>query len=63
MSYSDDEALTVPEVASWLRISKNKVFDLIREARLASFAIGRSRRVLARDVRTFVAQQKENRDR
>jgi excisionase family DNA binding protein len=58
--YADDEALTVAEVALWLRIFKNKVFDLIRVGDIESFTIGRSRRILARDVRAYIAQRKEN---
>jgi excisionase family DNA binding protein len=58
--YPDDEALTVAEVAGWLRICKNKVFDLIRVGDIKSFTIGRSRRILARDVGAYIAQRKEN---
>ena len=57
--YADDEALTVAEVAEWLRICKNKVFDLIRVGDIDSFTIGRSRRILAQDVRAYIAQRKE----
>lgn len=55
MPYEDDEALTVPEVAAWLRIGKSQVFNLIREGSLTSFTIGRSRRITARAVRRYLA--------
>jgi excisionase family DNA binding protein len=37
--------LTVQEVADRLRISRWKVYDLIRTRELASFLVGRRRRV------------------
>lgn len=52
--YEDDEALTVPEVGAWLRLSKSQVFNLIREGRIESFTIGRSRRITARAVRNYL---------
>lgn len=55
MQYDDDEALTVPEVAAWLRLSKSQVFNLLREEQIASFTIGRSRRIKAAAVRQYLA--------
>lgn len=53
--YEDDEALTVPEVMAWLRLGHDKVYELIRTKQLASFTIGRKRRVLAKAVRAYLA--------
>jgi excisionase family DNA binding protein len=53
--WHDDEALTVPEVAAWLRVSRNQVFNLIREKRIRSFTIGRNRRITAAAVREYLA--------
>jgi excisionase family DNA binding protein len=39
------EALTVPQVMAALRISRFKVYDLIRSRDLVSFTIGRARRI------------------
>ncbi|MEU2434498.1 helix-turn-helix domain-containing protein [Streptomyces sp. NPDC007861] len=51
------EALTVPEVMSALRLSRFKVYDLIRSKQLPSFTIGRSRRVPADALQTFIQNQ------
>ena len=46
MSKPDDLRLyTVGDVEQRLQLSRAKVYDLIRTGRLASFTIGRSRRV------------------
>ncbi|MCX5239084.1 helix-turn-helix domain-containing protein [Streptomyces prunicolor] len=58
--YADDQALTVKEVAAWLRICKNTVFALIRTGDIESFTVGRSRRILALDVRAYMEQRKES---
>ncbi|MFF0794322.1 helix-turn-helix domain-containing protein [Streptomyces spiralis] len=51
------EALTVPEVMAALRLSRFKVYDLIRSNQLQSFKIGRSRRVPADALQTFILTQ------
>ncbi|WP_030806017.1 helix-turn-helix domain-containing protein [Streptomyces sp. NRRL S-337] len=53
------EALTVPEVMEALRLSRSKVYDLIRSRQLQSFTVGRSRRIAADSLRTFITQQIE----
>jgi excisionase family DNA binding protein len=42
--------LTVDEVASQLKISRWKVYELIRSRELASFLVGRCRRIPASSV-------------
>lgn len=49
-----DAILTVPQVSEWLAISRAQVFNLIREGELKSFTIGRSRRITATAVRTYL---------
>ncbi|MFJ4121535.1 helix-turn-helix domain-containing protein [[Kitasatospora] papulosa] len=51
------EVLTVPEVMRALRLSRFKVYDLIRSRELASIKIGRCRRVPADALRTFIEHQ------
>ena len=51
------QALTVPEVMAALRLSRFKVYDLIRSNQLQSIKIGRSRRVPADGLRTFMQNQ------
>lgn len=53
------EALTVPEVGAALRLSRFKVYDLIRSGQLQSFTIGRSRRIPADALRTYIQAQLE----
>jgi excisionase family DNA binding protein len=48
--------LTVEEVAQALRISRWKVYELIRSRDLASFRVGRCRRVPAHAVAEMVAR-------
>ncbi|MFE7232513.1 helix-turn-helix domain-containing protein [Streptomyces sp. NPDC001698] len=53
------EALTVPEVMEALRLSRFKVYDLIRSKQLRSIKIGRCRRVPADALRAFIEDQLE----
>lgn len=49
-----DAYLTVPEVAARLKISRWKVYELIRSRELDSFLVGRCRRVPAAAVAEMV---------
>ncbi|WP_255921372.1 helix-turn-helix domain-containing protein [Streptomyces humicola] len=53
------EALTVPEVMTVLRLSRAKVYDLLRSRQLPSFTVGRSRRVRAEDVAAYMRNRLE----
>jgi excisionase family DNA binding protein len=53
------EALTVPEVMAALRLSRSKVYDLIRSRELPSFTVGRSRRIPATAIAAFIAGRME----
>ncbi|MCX5082725.1 helix-turn-helix domain-containing protein [Streptomyces sp. NBC_00401] len=53
------EALTVPEVMEALRISRFKVYDLIRSNELPSIKIGRARRVPIDSVRVYMRDRLE----
>ncbi|MFI9602734.1 helix-turn-helix domain-containing protein [Streptomyces sp. NPDC052043] len=53
------KALTVPEVMEALRLSRFKVYDLIRSKQLRSIKIGRCRRVPADALRAFIEDQLE----
>jgi excisionase family DNA binding protein len=50
----DDDYLTVDEVADRLKISRWKVYELIRSRELASFHVGRCRRIPAGAVTELV---------
>ncbi|MFD7294129.1 helix-turn-helix domain-containing protein [Streptomyces sp. NPDC059897] len=53
------EALTVPEVMEKLRLSRFKVYDLIRSNELRSITIGRARRIPVDSVRAFMRDRLE----
>ncbi|MER7919433.1 MULTISPECIES: helix-turn-helix domain-containing protein [unclassified Streptomyces] len=58
----DDEvptAWTVAEVVIHLRLSRSKIYDLIRSRRLASFTEGRSRRIPVTAVRQYMNDRLE----
>ncbi|WP_031071595.1 helix-turn-helix domain-containing protein [Streptomyces sp. NRRL S-118] len=50
-------AVTVPEVMAALKLSRFKVYDLIRTKQLPSFTVGRARRVPADALHTFMQNQ------
>lgn len=54
-----DELLTVPEVMARLKVGRTAVYDLIRTRRLPSLTIGRSRRIPADALRSFLASRLE----
>ncbi|MEE1929830.1 helix-turn-helix domain-containing protein [Streptomyces sp. TRM 70351] len=53
------EVLTVPEVMTALRLSRFKVYDLIRSKQLRSITIGRARRIPAAALAEFISNQME----
>jgi excisionase family DNA binding protein len=51
-----DRLLTIPEVAERLHHGRTRVYQLIREGRLRSVAVGpRGRRVRESDLQAFIA--------
>jgi len=56
LTLTAEDYLTVAEVAQQLRISRWKVYELIRSRELASFLVGRCRRVPASAVAALVAR-------
>lgn len=54
-----DESVTVPEVMTALRLSRSKVYDLLRSGEIRSFTVGRSRRIPAEEVTTFMQNRLE----
>ncbi|MFE7977643.1 MULTISPECIES: helix-turn-helix domain-containing protein [Streptomyces] len=56
------QALKVPEVMSALRLSRSKVYDLIRSKQLESFTSGRARRVPVDAVRQYMRNRIEETD-
>lgn len=53
------EVLTVPEVMAALRLSRSKVYDLIRSNQLRSITIGRARRIPADALCLYIRIQME----
>lgn len=56
---SDPQALTVPEVMTALRLSRSKVYDLIRSKQLPSYTSGRARRIPVDAVRHYIQDRLE----
>ncbi|MFJ9819961.1 helix-turn-helix domain-containing protein [Streptomyces sp. NPDC101151] len=56
---SDPQALTVPEVMTALRLSRSKVYDLIRSKQLPSYTSGRARRIPVDAVRHYMQNRLE----
>jgi excisionase family DNA binding protein len=50
------QAMTVPEVMAALKLSRSKVYDLLRSGQLRSFTVGRSRRIPADEITRFMSQ-------
>ncbi|MEV1011689.1 helix-turn-helix domain-containing protein [Streptomyces sp. NPDC049881] len=51
------EVLTVPDVMAALKLSRSKVYDLIRSGQLRSFTIGRARRIPADALNQYIRKQ------
>ncbi|GAA2431001.1 helix-turn-helix domain-containing protein [Streptomyces sp. NPDC051041] len=56
---TEPQALTVPEVMAALRLSRSKVYDLIRTKQLPSYTSGRSRRIPVDAVRHYMHSRLE----
>ncbi|MEU7500560.1 helix-turn-helix domain-containing protein [Streptomyces griseofuscus] len=56
---SEPKAFTVPEVMNALRLSRSKVYDLIRTKQLRSFTSGRCRRIPVDAVRQYMNDRLE----
>jgi excisionase family DNA binding protein len=54
-----ETSVTVPEVMTALRLSRSKVYDLLRSGEIRSFTIGRSRRIPAEELATFMKNRLE----
>ena len=59
MTTAAPQVLTVAEVMAALRLSRSKVYDLIRSNALPSFTIGRCRRFDSADVTAYMRNQIE----
>ncbi|MFD8306046.1 helix-turn-helix domain-containing protein [Streptomyces sp. NPDC059690] len=56
---TEPQALTVPEVMSALKLSRSKVYDLIRSKQLPSYTSGRARRIPVDAVRRYMHDRLE----
>ncbi|GAA4869664.1 helix-turn-helix domain-containing protein [Kitasatospora terrestris] len=59
MTSAVPEAMTVKEVMAALRLSRSKVYDLLRSRELPSFTIGRLRRFDTADVTAYMRKRVE----
>ena len=56
----DQEVLTVPEVARILKISRSKAYRLAERGEIPVLRIGKSVRVLRRDLERWVEERRED---
>ncbi|MFJ3304472.1 helix-turn-helix domain-containing protein [Streptomyces sp. NPDC086549] len=56
---NEPQALKIPEVMTALRLSRSKVYDLIRSKQLPSYTSGRARRVPVDAVRQYMHDRME----
>ncbi|WP_432158625.1 MULTISPECIES: helix-turn-helix domain-containing protein [unclassified Streptomyces] len=56
---TEPQALTVAEVVVALRLSRSKVYDLIRSKQLPSYTSGRARRIPVDAVRRYMQDRLE----
>ncbi len=50
------QAMTVPEVMTALKLSRSKVYDLLRSGQLRSFTVGRARRIPADEITRVMSE-------
>ncbi|PKM77400.1 MAG: DNA-binding protein [Firmicutes bacterium HGW-Firmicutes-15] len=56
---SDDQIMTVSQVADYLQISEITTYKLIQEEKLPAFKVGRHWRVVKADLKDFIEKQKK----
>ena len=56
---SEPQALTVAEAMTALRLSRSKIYDLIRSKELPSYTSGRARRIPVDSVRAYMRDRLE----
>ncbi len=56
-----DKVLSVPDVATFLRIPKSSVYRLVRESGLPAFKVGKHFRFVQEEVQDWVGQGAGNR--
>ncbi|MCC7360556.1 MAG: helix-turn-helix domain-containing protein [Anaerolineales bacterium] len=56
----DDNVMTVPEVARYLKLSKSKVYCLVQQRQIPHIKIGRNVRVREKDVQAWLAANSVN---
>lgn len=60
MNIHDSDILTLPEVAELLRVSKQTVYNMIKDKTLTPSKVGREYRFIRSDVMQSVFNTKEN---
>ena len=58
LNNTDDEIMTVNEVAQYLKISLITTYRLVQDGRIPAFKVGRNWRVKRSDLADFIEKQK-----
>lgn len=53
-----DQILTIPEVAEYLKLSKSKVYLLVQAGKIPHFKIGRNVRIREKDLSQWLEQNR-----
>ncbi|MDR2340549.1 MAG: helix-turn-helix transcriptional regulator [Deltaproteobacteria bacterium] len=55
----DDSALTAEDVAKWLKVTKNTVYELVKRRELNHYKVGRKMRFTAPDVESYIGRSRD----
>jgi excisionase family DNA binding protein len=56
-SHTENEILTIPEVANFLKISKSKIYNLVAKKEIPHLKIGRNVRIRLADLDEWIKKQ------
>jgi len=52
-----DEVMTIPEVAEYLKVTRQTVHRLMKDGKIKAFKIGRSTRIMRSEIERFIQGQ------
>jgi len=52
-----DEVMTIPEVAEYLKVTRQTIHRLMKDGKIKAFKIGRSTRILRSEIERFIQEQ------
>lgn len=55
---TEDEIMTINQVAEYLKISEITTYKLVQEGKIPAFKVGRHWRIMKEDLKEFIEKQK-----